>query len=142
MYDAHVQEAAAAAQKQTEMYQEKLAYDQKCYEKILEQTKAEREKHKLIPKPQPMTAKEDVDDYLELFKMNMADRDIPKNIWAHHLIPLLNSNCRAAVAYLPLGAKYHYKTVTALLTNRPAGILDSSFWKEASNKVRPSGPLW
>ena len=116
-------EAAAAAQKQTEMYQEKLAYDQKCYEKTLEQTKkdkADREKQeriKLIPKPQPMTAKEDVDEYLELFEINMADRDIPKNIWAHHLIPLLNSNCKAAVASLPLGAKYHYKTVTDLLTN-------------------------
>ena len=35
-------ETASAAQKRTEMYQEKLAYDQKCYKKTLEQTKKDK----------------------------------------------------------------------------------------------------
>lgn len=40
--------------------------------------KQRKERLKQLPKPQPMTFKEDIEDYLELFEANMIDREQPK----------------------------------------------------------------
>lgn len=59
-----------------------------------------------------MTLKEDIPD---LFEANMTDKEQLKTTWAHHLIALLNPNCKAAVSSLPLEQRYNYKQVTDLL---------------------------
>jgi len=46
-----------------------------------------RERLKQLPKPQPMSCKEDIQDYLEFFEANMTDREQPLESWAHHLLP-------------------------------------------------------
>jgi len=57
-----------------------------------------------------MTLKEDVADYVEMFEANMKDQEMPKEAWAHYLLPLLNPNCKAAVVLLPLDHRYDYTT--------------------------------
>lgn len=77
--------------------------------------KQRQERIKQLPKPQPMAFKEDIEDYLELFEANMIDREQPKETWGHHLIPLLNPNCKAAVQSLSSEEKYDYKVVSEVL---------------------------
>ena len=96
------------------------AYEFNQLQEQAKKDRREREKQerlKQLPKPQPMGPKEDVDDYIEMFEVNMVDREQPKETWAHHLLPLLSANCKAAVASLPLETRYSYKTVTELLSN-------------------------
>ena len=45
----------------------------------------------------------------------MRDREIPKDVWAQHLLPLLNTNCKAAVASLPIDQKNGYAQVEQVL---------------------------
>ena len=61
--------------------------------------KERQQRIRLLPAPQPMTSKEDVADYLEMFTANMTDREIPKVYWAHHLLP--SSTLTARQLFLP-----------------------------------------
>jgi len=132
---------AESARKQAAVQQEKMKQDQQNMEMMHEQARKEadrrayefdqmqeqakkdrkekerQERLKQLPKPQPMTAKEDIQDYLELFEANMRDRELPKDTWAHHLLPLLNQNCKAAVSSLPIDTRYDYTAVTELILN-------------------------
>jgi len=87
-------------------------------EEYREEDKKRREHQEMLknlPKPPPMTAKEDVADYLDMFKSNMTTREIPPAAWAYHLLPLLNTNCKAAVVSLPQEQKNTYNTLEEIL---------------------------
>ena len=100
------------------MQENRLQYDKALFQEQQEAAEKKRkdrekkEKLKLIPKPQPMANKEDVE---ELFEANMTDRDIPAPQWAHHLVPLLNLTCTNAVTSTKTVDKYHYDTLKATL---------------------------
>jgi len=114
-------DAKMAAQQQADIQRDRLAYDRERYNLDQERLarehkdKERREKLKLIPKPQPMSSREDVEEFLELFEINMKDRDIPAEMWAHHLVPLLNSTCKTAIATMDMADKFHYPTLKDLL---------------------------
>jgi len=74
-----------------------------------------RETLNQLPKPQPMSSREDVQDYLDMFEDNMKARELAQATWAHHLLPLLNPTCKTAVATLPLEARYDYAVVKETL---------------------------
>lgn len=92
---------------------EKLAFDQR--EKKLKEEREKKRRINALPKPQPMSLKEDVLDYLDTFVSNMEDREIPKLAWPSHLLPLLNASCRAAVASLPLEQKQDFDNLKDVL---------------------------
>ena len=112
------EEARAEEEKQKlDWAKEQQDRDQKWREQELQQRKRDKEERerperiKLLPKHQPMSPKEDVADFLEMFKANMKDREIPKDSWAQHLLPLLNHNCKASTATLPIDQKYCYREI-------------------------------
>lgn len=77
--------------------------------RIMEEQRLAREDHLVqedqaemlcweIPRMEPNT---DVEDFLELFKEQAAERKLDKNKWISHLQPVLNDRCRSAFMALP-----------------------------------------
>ena len=125
-------EATQAVTLQTQISEKQLALNQEAHDRALakdkqdrewmvqkmKEEKADKERQQLIkhiPKPQPMAANEDVEEFLEAFERNMTSREIPRQMWADNLTPLLNSNCKAAIASLPLDEKTNYNTIHDLI---------------------------
>jgi len=81
------------------------------HKKAEEDRKEEREQREIrraIPNLAPMTSSEDLQDFIELFEENQDARRVPKEAWAANLIPLLNSECKTAIAGLPGEDRYEY----------------------------------
>ena len=96
---------------------------------------------KSIPQVQPMHAKEDVTEYLEIFEETQKARGNHKDNWVHTLLPLLNKQCKSVVMSLPAASKLKYKQVKQeILSTASAHTKQAAkvFWEHS----KKAGTTW
>lgn len=109
---------------------------QKEAEAARKEERDEREIRKAIPSLAPMTPSEDLQDFIELFEENQGAKKVPKEAWAANLIPLLNPECKVAIAGLPGEDRYDFSVLKKELL---ASVVEETrytskaFWESKKN---------
>jgi len=100
-----------------EMYiqrQENSAHMERMFS-LMASSQQARHTFDAIPQCPPMTHKEDIAEYLQVFEDTQKARANPKENWPYVLVPLLNKACRAAILDMPADRKSKYEYLKAEL---------------------------
>lgn len=109
--------AFATAKAETERMQEqRLAREEdKKYKEKKDLQDSIDKSAKAIPKPPPMRDNEDIQDYLDMFKITQTKRMIAKKQWPSHLTPNLPPRFRTVVTRLSVEDQDDFDKIEAAL---------------------------
>ena len=97
--------------------------------------------NKSIPQVQPMSEKEDLQEFFQLFESTQQARHTPKEAYAATLLPLLNPVCKSLALSLPAESRTSYSILKRELLAQADSRSDATvqvFWEHR----KPKGTTW